>query len=143
MTVADRMAVFMDGRIIQVGTPKGIYLQPANVAVAAFIGTPPMNLLPARLESGSVAVAGATLPVAHDSAAARDVILGVRPGALCIGPAGIAATGEFVEDLGGSVFVNLQAGEQRLRARRDPQDAPLDAGRQVGDRKSTRLNSRP
>src|SRR3546814_19127984 len=92
MTVADRMAVFMDGRIIQVGTPKGIYLQPANVAVAAFIGTPPMNLLPARLESGSVAVAGATLPVAHDHAAARGVILGVRPGALVIGQADIPAT---------------------------------------------------
>ena len=49
MTLADRVAVFMDGRIVQVATPREIYDRPAQVAVAGFIGTPPMNLLPARL----------------------------------------------------------------------------------------------
>jgi len=132
MTMADRMAVFMEGRIIQVGTPKSIYLQPANVAVAAFIGTPPMNLLPAQLRDGTAVVAGASVPLRHEGAEARDVILGVRPGDLCIGQTGIPAIVEFVEDLGDSVIVNLQVGEQRLKARRDPQGPPLAEGQPVG-----------
>lgn len=132
MTMADRMAIFMDGRIVQVGTPKDIYLQPANVTVAAFIGTPPMNLLPARLEGGSVVVEGVEFALGGGSAEARDVVLGLRPGDLKVGQAGIAATVEFVEDLGDSVIVNLQAGLHRLKARRDPQEAALAEGQHVG-----------
>src|SRR5206468_11575496 len=49
MTVADRIAVFMDGRIVQVGTPEEIFSQPASTKVAEFIGSPPMNLLPAEV----------------------------------------------------------------------------------------------
>ena len=49
MTIADRLAVFMDGRIVQVGTPAEVYARPANVAVAGFIGSPPMNLLAATV----------------------------------------------------------------------------------------------
>lgn len=131
MTVADRMAVFMEGRIIQVGSPKAIYLRPANTAVAAFIGTPPMNLLPARLAGDGVIVAGATLPLGRDSAEQREVTLGVRPGDLRIAQEGIAATVEFVEDLGDSVIVNLKVGEHRVKARRD-QGPPLAEGQQVG-----------
>ena len=47
MTLADRIAVFMDGRIVQVGTPDDIFERPASTSVAAFIGSPPMNLLQA------------------------------------------------------------------------------------------------
>ena len=50
MTLADRIAVFMDGRIVQVGTPREVFARPQTVDVAGFIGTPPMNLLPARWE---------------------------------------------------------------------------------------------
>src|SRR5436190_10828243 len=46
MTIADRMAVFMEGRIEQVGTPEEVFARPHTVDVAAFIGTPPMNLMP-------------------------------------------------------------------------------------------------
>ena len=49
MTLADRIAVFMDGRIVQVGTPREVFAGPRRWHVAAFVGTPPMNLLPARL----------------------------------------------------------------------------------------------
>ena len=64
MTIADRMAVFMEGRIVQVGTPHEIFRKPATATVAAFIGTPPMNLLPAVLEGGQVRVGEASMPVA-------------------------------------------------------------------------------
>ena len=58
MTIADRMAVFMEGRIVQVGTPDEVFARPATSAVAAFIGSPPMNLLRARIEAAQLHVAG-------------------------------------------------------------------------------------
>ena len=49
LSLSDRLAVFMDGRIVQVGTPEEVFRRPATVDVAGFLGNPPMNLLPARL----------------------------------------------------------------------------------------------
>jgi multiple sugar transport system ATP-binding protein len=51
MTLADRIVVMRDGYIEQVGSPIDIFQNPANVFVAGFIGTPPMNLLPAVVEA--------------------------------------------------------------------------------------------
>jgi ABC-type sugar transport system ATPase subunit len=118
MTVADRMAVFMEGRVVQVGTPHEIYRRPATVAIAGFIGTPPMNLLPGTLDPGGVQVAGAVVPVAHGKHGdSRDVTLGVRPGDLRIGTQGIPARVEFVEDFGDSSIVNLDVQGQRVKVR--------------------------
>ncbi|HUR88306.1 MAG TPA: ABC transporter ATP-binding protein [Ramlibacter sp.] len=117
MTIADRMAVFMEGRIVQVGTPHEIFRKPATATVAAFIGTPPMNLLLATLEAGDVQVAGASMPVAFPDGPAREITLGVRPGDLRFAPAGIPARVEFVEDFGDSSIVNLEVGGARVKLR--------------------------
>ena len=53
MTLADRMAVFMEGEILQIGRPAEVFAKPNSVDVAAFIGSPPMNLLPGRLPSAA------------------------------------------------------------------------------------------
>ncbi|OWT80984.1 MULTISPECIES: ABC transporter ATP-binding protein [unclassified Achromobacter] len=88
MTVADRMAVFMEGRVVQVGTPREVYARPADVRVAAFIGTPAMNLLPAQLRDGQVEIAGTRLPLPPAATAAAagagEIVVGVRPGDLRI-----------------------------------------------------------
>ncbi len=68
MTLADRIAVFMDGRIAQVGTPREVFARPQTMAVAGFVGTPQMNLLPGTWAGGSVTVAGHALPVAKVAA---------------------------------------------------------------------------
>jgi ABC-type sugar transport system ATPase subunit len=118
MTVADRVAVFMEGRIVQVGTPKEIYARPADVAVAGFIGTPPMNLIDATLDGATVRVGDAVLPVAalpDASGAGRAVVLGVRPGDLRIVAEGIPARVDFIEDLGDSVVVNLEYEGRRIK----------------------------
>ena len=144
MTLADRIAVFMEGRIVQVGTPKEIFLRPASVAVAGFIGTPPMNLLPAiwerdrlsvqgadqssgqsaSLSSGRVDDGGAVCAAgrSNPSAQARDVTLGIRPGDLRLASSGIAARVELIEDLGDSLILDLQVGgrQVKLKTHTDP-----------------------
>ena len=58
MTLADRMAVFMAGEIQQIGRPADVFARPNSIDVAAFIGSPPMNLIPARYTDGGVEIAG-------------------------------------------------------------------------------------
>ena len=71
MTLADRVAVFMDGRIVQVATPRDIYSRPAQVSVAGFIGTPPMNLVPASWQGDTVLLDGVPMKPATDTCAGR------------------------------------------------------------------------
>ena len=91
MTMGDRVAVMRDGRLEQVDTPQGLYDRPANLFVAAFIGSPAMNLVRGRLaaeEDGLALWLGAhriALPAARRELHARageDVIVGIRPEAL-------------------------------------------------------------
>src|SRR4051794_15017842 len=65
MTMGHRIAVMQSGKLQQVGTPLEVYEQPANLFVASFIGTPPMNLVPATLADGgaTVVASGLRLPV--------------------------------------------------------------------------------
>jgi len=67
MTLADRIAVFMDGRIVQVGTPREVFAKPDTRDVAAFIGTPPMNLLEGTLRGDTLTIDGNALPVTSGS----------------------------------------------------------------------------
>ena len=120
MTLADRIAVFMDGRIAQVGTPREVFARPQTMDVAGFVGTPQMNLLPGTWAGGSVTIAGHVLPVAKVSPASRDVMLGVRPNDLRIAANGLPAHIERVEDLGDSAIVSLTADGRQLKLKCDP-----------------------
>jgi len=117
MTIADRVAVFMEGRIVQVGPPRDIFARPASVVVAGFIGSPPMNLLPAELRNGVLHVAGAELrperPLGRDGA----VTIGVRPAALRIAATGLPARVYLVEDLGDTTIVDLDVAGQVIKLR--------------------------
>jgi multiple sugar transport system ATP-binding protein len=93
MTLGDRVAVLRDGRLQQVGPPESVYDSPANVFVASFLGSPPMNLLRGRLvsaDAGAPAIEiGSARLVLDPSEAARhpglerragsEVVVGVRP----------------------------------------------------------------
>jgi ABC-type sugar transport system ATPase subunit len=119
MTLADRIAVFMDGRIVQVGAPREIFSRPRTVGVAEFIGTPPMNFIPARWEGTTVTAQGRPLAVALSSGAPREVLLGVRPNDLRIVPSGIEARVERVEDLGDSCIVSFRSAGKTLKLKSD------------------------
>src|SRR2546421_10845725 len=85
MTLGRRVAVLRDGRVQQVDTPQALYARPANLFVAAFIGSPAMNLVEADLSGDGLSFAGFSLPVSRhsipDDANGR-VVVGIRPEAL-------------------------------------------------------------
>ncbi len=73
MTMGQRVAVLRDGRLQQCGPPRELYNHPANVFVAGFIGSPAMNLLPARLNGdGVVDLCGMTVPLARELVSGAD-----------------------------------------------------------------------
>ncbi len=82
MTLGQRVAVMRDGVLQQVDTPQNLFNHPRNLFVAAFIGSPSMNLVEAQVNGGAVRFAGFEVPLAPGSPLAgqdRPVILGIRP----------------------------------------------------------------
>ena len=80
MTLGQRVAVMRDGRIQQVDTPQELYARPANLYVAAFIGSPAMNLVEAVIEGGRIHFGGYSIPVpATDTTPSGQVVAGIRP----------------------------------------------------------------
>jgi sn-glycerol 3-phosphate transport system ATP-binding protein len=87
LAMSDRIAVMNAGKVEQIGAPLAIYQRPATTFVAAFIGAPPMNLLPVTAQEFQP-LTGAALPGGTERA-----ILGVRPEDLELGPAGARPNG--------------------------------------------------
>jgi multiple sugar transport system ATP-binding protein len=82
MTLGQRVAVLRDGVLQQVDTPQRLFRQPANLFVAAFIGSPSMNLVDAQVSQGVLRFAGYEVALPDSSPVAgrdRRVILGIRP----------------------------------------------------------------
>jgi multiple sugar transport system ATP-binding protein len=83
MTLGQRVAVMRDGKVQQVDAPQKLYEQPANLFVAAFIGSPAMNLARAQIEDGAVAVGSMRIPLdarrRPPLGPGSEVIVGVRP----------------------------------------------------------------
>ena len=119
MTIADRLAVFIEGHIVQVGTPDEVCARPSSVAVAGFIGSPPMNLLPGVVRNGLVAVNDVAVPIDRSPGADGNVIVGVRPAAVRIAALGLPARVDLVENLGDSAIVDLTVGGHAVKLRSD------------------------
>jgi sn-glycerol 3-phosphate transport system ATP-binding protein len=106
MTLSDKLVVMNAGRIEQVGVPADVYRRPETRFVATFIGSPPMNILPGRVEGpGRVSIGGQVLPAAdmRDGLARGTVVdVGLRPEDLRTSPTGamISLDVDFVEELG-------------------------------------------
>jgi ABC-type sugar transport system ATPase subunit len=117
MTIADRMAVFMDGQIVQVGTPKFVFDNPATADVANFIGSPPMNLIPAIYRDGRVRIGDHELQTSSRLSGERSVIAGIRPSSLRLGTSGIPARVDLIENLGDGLLLDLSLDQMTIRAR--------------------------
>jgi multiple sugar transport system ATP-binding protein len=137
MTLGQRVAVMRDGRVQQADTPQTLYHDPANLFVAAFIGSPSMNLVEAEVTDGALEFAGFRIPLADErrplGISSGRVILGLRPqdfeDAAIADPAlpTIEVRPAVVEDLGSSrhVIFTIDAPPvetESVRATTDDQD---------------------
>lgn len=91
MTLADQIVVLNQGHIQQIADPATIYARPANRMVATFLGSPPMNILPATYDGAGFEVQGRSLSLPHvnqtlSPQAGQSVDLGIRPEHLHISP---------------------------------------------------------
>jgi multiple sugar transport system ATP-binding protein len=85
MTMADRVAVMMDGNLLQVDTPSKVYSDPVDIRVAEFIGSPKINILSGSVdETGRVSVGNRTLSGVYSSIKGTKIKVGVRPEALSL-----------------------------------------------------------
>jgi multiple sugar transport system ATP-binding protein len=135
MSMADQVAVLRAGRVQQVGTPADVYDRPVNRWVAAFVGSPRMNLMPCQAADGRLAGDGWSLPMPGIAAEpGRPLTLGVRPEDLSLdrrdASASLPATVYAVEPLGDRTLVDVEVGSHRLRVKASPR-AAYDAGQAV------------
>jgi multiple sugar transport system ATP-binding protein len=108
MTMADRIAILSDGRLHQVGTPREVYDEPADLFVAGFIGTPPMNTVLATVVDDIASVGTSRVPL-HRTISAPRAVVGVRPEHLHIDPTGpLRAAVQQTEWLGHEALLRLQ-----------------------------------
>ncbi len=138
MTLADRLIVMNGGRVEQIGTPMQVYARPATTFVAGFIGSPPMNMLEARLNAGGTAVelpggASVALGAAIAASAGRAVRLGIRPEHMHVSATGtLMVAVDLVEALGADTLVHGHIGDaSALLTLRLPGNARVVAGDRV------------
>jgi multiple sugar transport system ATP-binding protein len=109
MTMSDRVAVMMAGEILQIDTPERIYLDPADLRVAEFVGSPRINTLPATVGvDGAVAVGDRDMGVVAPAAGPCAAILAVRPEDLAVAREGMPARVEHVEFLGDCALIHAR-----------------------------------
>jgi multiple sugar transport system ATP-binding protein len=152
MTLGERIVVLDAGHVMQIDTPMRLYERPKNTFVAAFIGSPSMNLLPGAIIAGtgisapefradddsfSLALSGewAERLAGHGG---RSVMLGIRPEDIVIAPGGSVRPGagtvrvrlDVVEPLGSEAFLSARVGAREITARVPPRGLPV-AGSEV------------
>ena len=141
MTLADRIVLLRDGRIEQQGSPLELFERPATGFVASFLGSPSINLIPAKLVRRGTAAAvllasgeALELPEARaaslDAGGERAVILGIRPqhlghavgGAAAPGVARVSATVDLIQPTGTRTYVTSRIGGVPVTAELDAHD---------------------
>lgn len=132
LSMGDRIVVMRDGRIQQVGSPTELYEEPANIYVASFIGSPPMNFLQGRVEGDRIILPAERATLTMDDSArqavarasALEVTVGVRPEHIVFsdqpaatGAFSVAGSVDTVEPLGHTTLVRAKTGSnERLNA---------------------------
>jgi multiple sugar transport system ATP-binding protein len=115
MSLADRISVMNEGRIVQAASPVEVYRNPAARFVGSFIGNPPMNFLPAQKDGdGRYHVAGVALE--GPSTGGPKLEFAIRPEDVTVAPGGLKATARVVEPLGAHTLVTTDVDGALFRA---------------------------
>jgi sn-glycerol 3-phosphate transport system ATP-binding protein len=135
MTLAHRMVVMNAGRAEQIGTPMEVYENPASVFVAGFIGSPAMNFLEGKAESGGRVTlnGGGAIAAAGNLATGRKVTVGIRPEHLTpCAPSAASLVGsvEVIEALGADTLLHVAVAGGSIIARL-PHGAPATVGEPI------------
>jgi len=139
MTLGDRIGLFNQGRLVQVGSPKDMYRHPDNPFSATFIGSPPMNLIPAQIreEGGRLQVVFENAAVTLEAQQTRrksipglKVLLGIRPEHIRMaqnkGDGVIAGRIRNVEPLGREVIYHVQTEQNRILVLNEAESYTVD-----------------
>ena len=127
LTMSDRMAVMMDGEILQLDTPNEIYNNPSNIRVAEFVGSPKINILQGECdEKGDIKCIGIKITNSIKLAQKGNISVGIRPEHMEL----VTSNNENVfkgkivyrENLGSDIFlhVTVNGGKQKIIVRSEP-----------------------
>lgn len=156
MTMGDKVAVMNRGKLQQFGTPRALYDEPANIFVASFIGSPPMNLIEGRIETGDDGIVlqlgsqriALPRPIADRRKSdlgrytGKTVVVGIRPESLTPATgtgAMIPGTVAVAEDLGASTLVHLDIEAHRPHLNLDGIGISAEEAEIEGRRENARL----
>jgi len=128
MSLADRIVILHDGVLQQVGAPDDVYLNPTNLFVAKFVGSPVMNTAHVRIDGTNVALPGNSAGFRFEEGllsglrnSGDGVTLGIRPEAVLLSqskaPGSAEAVTTNIEPLGSHDIVDVRFGETVMRAR--------------------------
>lgn len=132
--MGDRICIMSGGHVVQTGRPMDVYRHPADVFVAGFLGSPPMNLIPAMLEGNAIRLGPQSLPTPFGAGRDGPVTFGIRPEDIAIGGprAPLQARVLTVAPLGAETIVALELpGVSQELLVRGARDVALRSGESV------------
>jgi glycerol transport system ATP-binding protein len=130
LTFADKVVVMFEGEIVQIGTPAELFERPRHTFVGYFIGSPGMNVLPAKVEGSTVTLGDHSIALrgAPKLADASRIELGIRPEFVRLGREGLPVTVTKVEDIGRQKIVRADlAGKSIAIVLSEDGEVPTDA----------------
>jgi multiple sugar transport system ATP-binding protein len=132
MTMSDRVAVILAGELRQIASPDALYRDPDDLAVAQFVGTPRLNVLPATASAHGLDLLGLSLPLPTGTATGTRLQAGIRPERLTLATSGLTGRLVYRENLGADLFLHvaLEGVPQPIILRSDP---TLAGARTPGD----------
>lgn len=122
MTIGDRIIILNDGIIQQIGTPLEVYRNPANIFVAGFIGSPPMNFITGEISDNLFSFNNIKIKVPKgmiqkSGKGIRKMVMGIRPEDISFSKKGLDYELLFEEQLGNESLINIKIGDHNLIAR--------------------------
>ena len=116
LTFAEKVVVMYDGEIVQIGTPAELFERPSHTFVGYFIGSPGMNVMPAKVSGNTVSVGQETISLdyAPNISGASKVELGIRPEFIRLGREGMPVSISKVEDIGRQKIVRARFADQPM-----------------------------